>query len=543
MEAGTGQPPKTEVKGRLPLFLAIFAGVGLVLAAAIYLVYWSQNQQYLDRLKLVEGYAVDSEARLLDHAFGNVAAGLAFLTKQQTLHSYLEQGDPRCLEILEQEYKSLSLSRTEYRELRFLDHQGHEVVRVHHRQESVSITPRSRLRNRAGEVHFQKALALKRGQVFISPVEVKAEQGRDRTSLNPEILLGMPVFDQKGDKRGVVMLHYLAGNLLQLLDDLGKGMAGKPLLINPQGYWLLGPREEDAWGFALEKRRDRNLFKKFPLSASLITDREKGQFVNREGLFTFRDIHPLDWQEAVEGGRAQTGQGEAGPSGKGRFYWKLVSHVSQGDLEAHASELLKKLLLFGVLLFVLNVIASILIANSIIRNKIHRSELLRMARYDALTGLPNRFLYFDRLTQAHEISKRNGYVFGVLILDLDGFKKVNDTLGHPAGDQLLIRIARRLEGGVRKSDTVGRMGGDEFMVILNRLARPEDAEQVAQSLLRAINQPVLLGDGEVSVGGQHRGQRLSRRRPGRGAAGQPGRPGHVRGQDRGQELLRPGRVA
>ncbi|WP_243438276.1 diguanylate cyclase domain-containing protein [Fundidesulfovibrio soli] len=117
----------------------------------------------------------------------------------------------------------------------------------------------------------------------------------------------------------------------------------------------------------------------------------------------------------------------------------------------------------------------------------------RMAYHDALTGLPNRFLVADRLEQGLAQARRKGSLLAVMLLDLDGFKQVNDTLGHNIGDQLLQAVAGRLGGLLRKSDTVGRMGGDEFLVILPEVKTPEGAAAVAGKMLRAVFEAYAIG--------------------------------------------------
>lgn len=111
------------------------------------------------------------------------------------------------------------------------------------------------------------------------------------------------------------------------------------------------------------------------------------------------------------------------------------------------------------------------------------------ASYDALTGLPNRSLLHDRLQQALAKMVRERGLLGVLFLDLDGFKPVNDRYGHLAGDHLLVALSERLQGCVRESDTVARLGGDEFVIILPDMASPADAQLVAAKILSALSVP------------------------------------------------------
>jgi len=122
-----------------------------------------------------------------------------------------------------------------------------------------------------------------------------------------------------------------------------------------------------------------------------------------------------------------------------------------------------------------------------------------LATFDALTGLPNRNLFQDRLTQAMALAKRNVWPMAVLFIDLDRFKLVNDTLGHGAGDNLLKEAAVRLRNCIRNSDTVGRLGGDEFAAILSELSKPGDAGLVAQKIIDVFKRPFDLEGKETHV--------------------------------------------
>jgi len=121
------------------------------------------------------------------------------------------------------------------------------------------------------------------------------------------------------------------------------------------------------------------------------------------------------------------------------------------------------------------------------------------AYFDALTHLPNRFLALDRLSQLLNEAERNNEKTAVLFLDLDDFKKINDTLGHQIGDKLLIESAKRLNQVVRKEDTVGRLGGDEFIVLLRGLNDDHNALSIAKSLLKTFREPFKIDNRELMV--------------------------------------------
>ncbi|MEW6165938.1 MAG: diguanylate cyclase [Pseudomonadota bacterium] len=139
--------------------------------------------------------------------------------------------------------------------------------------------------------------------------------------------------------------------------------------------------------------------------------------------------------------------------------------------------------------------------HDITRRKEAEDLLRHKAHHDALTDLPNRILFYDRLQAAFSQARRYKRVFALLLIDLDRFKEVNDTLGHAAGDELLVEAARRLTSCVRESDTVARLGGDEFAIILSEMTHEGEAEQVAQRAVELLAEPYHLDAGTVRISG------------------------------------------
>jgi diguanylate cyclase (GGDEF)-like protein/PAS domain S-box-containing protein len=137
--------------------------------------------------------------------------------------------------------------------------------------------------------------------------------------------------------------------------------------------------------------------------------------------------------------------------------------------------------------------------SDITRLKAHEAELAHIAQYDMLTGVPNRRLLGDRMKVALARARRDKLTLAVCMLDLDGFKEVNDLHGHDVGDQLLVEIARRLQTVLREDDTLARLGGDEFVLLLANLRHPEESHGVLERMLRSIAQPMAVGNAEVQV--------------------------------------------
>ena len=145
-----------------------------------------------------------------------------------------------------------------------------------------------------------------------------------------------------------------------------------------------------------------------------------------------------------------------------------------------------------VLVLIINIMktsrANRALRKEISERKLAEEKILHQAHFDSLTDLPNRLLSLDRLSQLLKDAQRNNEKVAVMFLDLDDFKKVNDTLGHETGDKLLIEAAERLSQIVRKGDTVGRLGGDEFIILLGGLTSAVDARAVAENLLNTFRE-------------------------------------------------------
>jgi len=139
------------------------------------------------------------------------------------------------------------------------------------------------------------------------------------------------------------------------------------------------------------------------------------------------------------------------------------------------------------------------IAEDVTERRMAEEHLLHLAHYDVLTSLPNRVLFYDRLRQAIAQARRSQWITGVMFMDVDRFKNINDTLGHAVGDRLLQQVSERLIGAVRSGDTVGRLGGDEFAIVLSNLGGAQNAKRVAQKIMAAFNEPFRLEGAEIYV--------------------------------------------
>ena len=146
-----------------------------------------------------------------------------------------------------------------------------------------------------------------------------------------------------------------------------------------------------------------------------------------------------------------------------------------------------------------NVTGAVIILRDVSITRAMTRQMTHSAQHDHLTNLPNRFLVNDRISKAIAMARRNNRRVAVLFLDLDGFKHINDSLGHPSGDELIRSVAARLVTLIRDPDTVSRQGGDEFVILLSDIKEVEDAATTSRRILRALEEPHSIGSHSLYV--------------------------------------------
>lgn len=200
------------------------------------------------------------------------------------------------------------------------------------------------------------------------------------------------------------------------------------------------------------------------------------------GSSSFNEIHPEDRDriQAVFRRTLETGVGERSEF---RFLLKdgSIRHIeSQGNVVHDASGKVSKV---------------VVVSRDVTERKKIEEKLRHLSYHDMLTGLPNRILFSDRLTQAIAVARRDKkHALALMFMDLDNFKEINDTFGHAAGDRVLKEVAGRIQDCLRETDTAARMGGDEFVVLLPAIETENDAVLVAEKIRHAVCQLIELND-------------------------------------------------
>ena len=486
------QLPPTTTYPRLAFawrFLLVFVLVNLVVWLVAYSLYYVERRDSEASFRQRQTMLVAVQKDTISQRLNRFAGDILYWSRQIELSHIPEMNDHTWNRMIGQEYVAFLKSTSLYDQIRFIDTSGMEVVRVMYADGYPYQVPDRTLQSLKDRFFFRDTMRLQRDEVYVSPMELAAVEGEAMLPFKPVIRIATPVFDDRGAKRGIIVLTYRAQNLLAEIGRMASLSASQVWLVDSDGYFLMSDNQEDMWGFVIKGRGDRKLGVLYPDVWEAMKPRAAGQYRNSSGLYTFGTVYP--YRSDIK-----TIDRTGNPRGVGRdqyssevYHWKLVTFVPDALLSAGPRRLLNKMIIIWLVLVVVISGMSWLVLAAYMRRKIFQRNIYLYAHYDTLTGLPNRMLFFDRLEQALLQARRYEKPFGLLYMDLDGFKEINDSFGHKIGDLGLQEAARRMVGTLRESDTVARMGGDEFVALLTNVTSQDDIEYVTRRLVDILAQP------------------------------------------------------
>ena len=483
----------SEPKTSWHQFWRVFPLLAVVPVAILSAYAYLTIRNGFDQIVATEQYAVSRQLEAVSRTLGHVAIDICTLAHQNELRDYVATGNASALHLMGLEYLALMQQTRIYDQIRHLDARGREVVRVNSNNGVPAVVAPHQLQNKQDRYYFVEANAIDAGAVYFSPLDLNVERGVVETPHRPMIRVATPVVDDQGDRHGIVLINYLAQSMLDGVEAASDGSPGDPLMVNNDGFWLVAPPSGRPWGFMFPDGVNDRMQTVYPDEWARISAEESGHLRTENGLFTYRVYHPL-----TETRDCRT---DAGPSPRevaaDPYRWILATHVPDWHFAAVQEEMIARSVAFGIPMLILLAVGTRAIGVVLAERRRHQARLEALARFDPLTGLANRTTFEERLEREHDRARRFGRQFGVVYIDLDGFKAVNDTLGHAIGDLVLKDVAGMLADICRSTDTPARLGGDEFVILL---AEVPDAEAAVQMAQRIIDQLGGLGDDARRVG-------------------------------------------
>lgn len=372
--------------------------------------------------------------------FSQVVSDLNFLANLPVLDDLVNSRDQALLEPLIREFTIFSTYKKVYDQVRFLDYQGNEKVRINRIGDTSIVVPTDQLQYKGDRYYFRETVELPGGAIYVSPFDLNVEQGVLEEPFKPIIRFSTPVIDSQGEFRGVVILNYLGQYLLDELERTAiLGLHGHLMLVNGKGYWLKGLNAEDEWGFMLSGGGDLTMAARYPEVWKIITASDSGQLQTPSGLFTFSTIYPL--YEARQMHQNSTLL-------KGDKFWKLVSFLPSAQLETEISPFRNRFLAVNAVLLAIVAFGSWLLAGTQIQRRQSEKSLLDARKMiDQLRmSLNNGFVSTTPSGEIIEFNKAFSQMLGFEEKELKGMplqkmtpEKWHDLEARIVEEQILAR--------------------------------------------------------------------------------------------------------
>lgn len=357
-------------------FLMLLIPVTAAILATFSFVYYKNIETDLILMKRNEYQIIQKQQSLILKTLQNVVGDLMVAASHHEIRHMFENDDS-AYSNTSAEFSELVKYKKKYDQVRYINEDGEEKVRVNYTGGNAVIVPKSELQNKAERYYFKDTIVLKRGEVFMSPLDLNIENGQVEMPYKPMIRFATPVFDKDSYKRGIIIINYLGQIMIDDLIRLSETTYGSILMINQNGDWIKGPTEDSDWSFMFP---DKNLatFGEEHMSAwEEISESDRGQLVVNDNIFTFDTVYPLEiGVKATKGASTPYGDSK-GFVNEHDFSWKLVSYIPSTVVSQMRMGNLIKLSPFLILTFIIVVFGCYMLARNIVKRRIISDELVK----------------------------------------------------------------------------------------------------------------------------------------------------------------------
>ena len=530
----TRSRPQSIIWQKLKIALIIFLPLAILTNGILWIFYHQEKETTRDVIKSHAVNMTEIQRLKIGDNFRLIVSDLMFFSSYNQLQNMFEEPELHSTHLVN-DFSLFSRGSKIFDQIRMLNETGMEIARINLFEEKPVIVPSEKLQFKGDRYYFKDTIGLEKGEIFVSPFDLNIERGKIEQPLKPMIRFATPAFDRKGQKRGVIIFNYLGANLIQDIKGLVIDSPGFYMLLNSDGYWIIGMDAEDEWGFMYESNKKQTLKNAMPVVWDKISESESGQFENREGLFTFTTVYPL-----FEGWKSSTGSGEAfGTSAEIKkakeYYWKVVSYIPEAFLMKEAGKILNKYIYICIMIILILGIGSWFLASARIRKNEAVRELAN--RTEELGQANIRLQELDRLksifiaSMSHELRTPLNSIIGFTGIILQGIAgEINEeqrkqlTMVKNSANHLLELISdiidlSKIEAGkvelrirefnlsdlIRKLEASSRISVAEkglklSVEVPDRLIVKSDERRTKQVLFNFVSNAVKFTDtGEISI--------------------------------------------
>ena len=312
---------------RLFAWLRLFLPVALLIGLGAYAYVDSHRASRLSEIRAREASNVSMGVAMLDRRTQIIRHDLNFLARLNAIEGAAGPDMAR----MEKSFVELLRVKPVYDQMRWIDASGQELLRVELKDGQPFVVAKDQLQNKAGRYYVTETLKLAAGAVYISPMDLNIENGAIEVPHKATLRLATPLADGQGEKRGIIILNYLADEMIAYMEAVTGPVADHLMLLNTAGYFIHAPNPADEWGFMFNDA-SRRLSARFPDAWARLANEEHGQFVDAQGLWTFQAVYPLlagTYSAATIRGSEQKLPSTAEQTRR----WRVVTHVSTAQLD------------------------------------------------------------------------------------------------------------------------------------------------------------------------------------------------------------------
>ncbi len=403
-------------KNALFVFLPFF----ILTSSVLWTFYHFEMKSKKTLLQIQASHTINLQQSSIAKNFNLIVADLLFFANYSQMFAMFENSGPNKQHI-SNDFSLFSRGAKIYDQVRIINADGKEGVRVNFSADKVPVVVEEEsLQVKKDRYYFQDTFSLNKNEIFVSPLDLNIEHGEIEKPLKPMIRFGSPIFDKKGQKRGIVIFNYLAANLIKDIKKLKKSSSSQCMLLNSDSYWLVNqfaPKLE--WGFMYETGKNSTMKTMEPKIWQKIKADDSGQFSNGNGLYSFTTIYPLH-----ESWKSSTGTGKAfAPSLTNKeaeeYFWKLVLFLPDDLLITGPVKIRITYIVFNLLAFIFLAVAAVLFAQARLAEQkatksLHQSHTELETRVKARTA---------ELEKAKKFSETitNSMLDAIAIINVDDF--------------------------------------------------------------------------------------------------------------------------
>ena len=293
-----GKKPSSQGSPRLVLFqlLKLYLPIAIFCIIGTGFLYRSMVQSDLKEVRYSESVAVGLGIRAglssITDELRSITYDLSILASEDVLVNLISRETPAAVSHIQNEWMKYSLIKKTFDQIRWIDLNGQERIRVNFNNGTPAVVPKNQLQNKRHRYYFSKTIKLNRGEFFISALDLNIEDGKIEQPAKPMIRISTQVFDPSGNMKGIIVLNYLAAQLLEKFNNIMSTAKSQVWLINQDGYWLKGPSTDLEWGF-MYQRPSSAMTQLYPTEWEQILAHKSGQFEDELGLWTYSTVFPV----------------------------------------------------------------------------------------------------------------------------------------------------------------------------------------------------------------------------------------------------------